>query len=97
VAGDKVALWYASANRDETVFEAPERFLADRPGVRCHLAFGAGVHRCVGARLAELQIAALIEVLLELGLRPVRQGEALRNANCFSQGYRAMPAVVRRA
>jgi cytochrome P450 len=96
-AGDKVALWYASANRDETVFEAPERFLADRPGVRRHLAFGSGAHRCVGARLAEIQVAALIEVLLELGLRPVRQGEALRSANCFSQGYRTMPAVVRRA
>ncbi|HEX8573020.1 MAG TPA: cytochrome P450 [Allosphingosinicella sp.] len=55
--GDKLALWYASANRDETVFEAPEVFLADRPGVRRHLAFGSGAHRCVGARLAELQIA----------------------------------------
>lgn len=96
-AGDKLALWYASANRDEAVFEAPDRFLADRPGVRRHLAFGFGIHRCVGARLAELQVAGLIEVLLERRLRPVQDGTALRNANCFSQGYRTMPAVVRRA
>jgi cytochrome P450 len=92
--GDKVALWYASANRDETVFETPGDFLADRPGVRRHLAFGSGVHRCVGARLGELQLAALIEVLLERKLRPVQAGEALRTANCFSQGYRTMPATL---
>ena len=95
-AGDKVALWYASANRDETVFEAPDLFLADRPGVRRHLAFGFGPHRCVGARLAELQVAGLVEVLLERGLRPVRAGEARRSANCFSQGYRNMPARLER-
>jgi cytochrome P450 len=96
-AGDKVALWYASANRDETVFDEPDRFLADRPGVRRHLAFGFGVHRCVGARLAEMQVALLVEVLLERGLRPVQAGEAHRNANCFSQGYRFMPVTLDRA
>ncbi|HEX8124640.1 MAG TPA: cytochrome P450 [Allosphingosinicella sp.] len=96
-AGDKVALWYASANRDETVFEAPDLFLAGRPGVRRHLAFGLGVHRCVGARLAEVQAAGLIEVLLERGLRPVQSGEAERSSNCFVQGYRRMPARLERA
>jgi cytochrome P450 len=96
-AGDKVALWYASANRDESLFEAPDRFLSDRSNVRRHLAFGSGIHRCVGARLAELQVAALIEALLERGLRPVQAGEAQRNANCFSQGYRTMPVTLGRA
>ena len=95
-AGDKVALWYASANRDESVFEAADLFLADRPGVRRHLAFGSGVHRCVGARLAELQVAGLIEVLVERRLRPVQAGEAKRSSNCFSQGYRTMPARLER-
>jgi cytochrome P450 len=96
-AGDKVALWYASANRDETLFDEPDRFLADRPGVRRHLAFGFGVHRCVGARLAELQVASLIEVLLDRGVRPVQAGEAQGKANCFSQGYRCMPVTLDRA
>ena len=50
--GDKVVLWYVSANRDEAVFPAAERFLADRENARRHMAFGVGVHRCVGDRLA---------------------------------------------
>jgi cytochrome P450 len=95
-AGDKLALWYFSANRDERLFEDPDRFVADRPNVRRHLAFGFGVHRCVGARLAELQVAALLEVLLDRGLRPVQAGEAQRRANCFSNGYRIMPARLER-
>ncbi|HEX8241012.1 MAG TPA: cytochrome P450 [Allosphingosinicella sp.] len=96
-AGDKVALWYASANRDETVFDEPDRFLCDRANVRRHLGFGFGVHRCVGARLAELQVGSLIEALLERKLRPAQAGEARRNANCFSQGYASMPARLERA
>jgi cytochrome P450 len=96
-AGDKVVLWYASANRDESLFEAPDRFLSSRSNVRRHIAFGFGTHRCVGARLAELQVEALIEALLERKLRPVQAGRAQRNANCFSQGYRSLPAMLDRA
>lgn len=91
-AGEKVVLWYFSGNRDEAVFVEPERFLCDRANVRSHLAFGFGLHRCVGARLAELQVATLIEVLIERKLRPVQSEEAARKANCFSNGYRSMPA-----
>jgi cytochrome P450 len=96
-AGEKVVLWYVSGNRDESVFEDAGRFRSDRVNVRNHLAFGFGVHRCVGARLAELQIAALIQTLLERGLRPVGDGEAVRNANCFSHGYRTMPVRLERS
>lgn len=96
-AGDKVALWYASANRDGTVFDDPDRFLCDRANVRRHLAFGFGVHRCVGARLAELQVAGLIETLVERKLRPIQSGEARRTGNCFSQGYASMPVRLERA
>ncbi|MET1113141.1 MAG: cytochrome P450 [Allosphingosinicella sp.] len=96
-AGDKVVLWYASGNRDDSVFDEPDRFAGDRPNVRRHLAFGFGVHRCVGARLAELQVASLVEVLLDRRLRPVQTGEAQRNANCFSQGYRSLPVTLERA
>jgi cytochrome P450 len=90
--GDKVVLWYMSGNRDEDVFPEAERFIADRENARRNLAFGFGIHRCVGARLAELQVATLFEVLLDRGLRPVQTGEPERVANCFVHGYRKLPA-----
>ncbi|HEV2866464.1 MAG TPA: cytochrome P450 [Allosphingosinicella sp.] len=90
--GDKVVLWYMSGNRDEAVFDAAERFIADRANARRHLAFGFGIHRCVGARLAELQVTTLLEVLLERRLMPVQTGEPERVANCFVHGYRRLPA-----
>lgn len=91
-AGAKVVLWYLSGNRDETVFADASRFVADRENARRHLAFGFGIHRCVGARLAELQLATLIEVLLERGLTPVADGEPERVPSCFVHGYRKLPA-----
>lgn len=92
--GDKVVLWYLSGNRDEAVFADAERFVADRDNARRHLAFGFGIHRCVGARLAELQIATLMEVLLERGLMPVQVGEPERVSSCFVHGYRKLPAKL---
>ena len=62
--GDKVVMWYASANRDERTFEKPDDFIIDRPNARHHLAFGIGVHRCMGSRLAEMQLRILWEELL---------------------------------
>jgi cytochrome P450 len=55
-AGDKVAMWYVSGNRDEEVIERPNDYWIERPRVRQHLSFGFGIHRCVGNRLAELQL-----------------------------------------
>jgi cytochrome P450 len=96
-AGAKVVLWYASGNRDEAVFAEPDRFIADRDNARRHLAFGFGIHRCVGARLAELQLATLIEVLLDRGLTPVAAAEPEPIASCFVSGCRRLPArLVRR-
>lgn len=63
--GDKVVLWYLSANRDEDIFERGEDFILDRPNARRHLSFGAGIHRCVGARLADLQLRVLWEEILK--------------------------------
>ena len=91
-AGEKVILWYVSGNRDEAVFADAGRFIADRENARRHLAFGFGIHRCVGARLAELQLATLIEVLLDRRLMPVQVGEPERVDNCFVHGYRRLPA-----
>ena len=62
--GDKVVMWYASGNRDERVFERPDELIIDRANARNHIAFGFGVHRCMGNRLAELQLRILWEELL---------------------------------
>lgn len=64
-AGDKVVMWYASGNRDERVFDRPDELIIDRSNARNHIAFGFGVHRCMGNRLAELQLRILWEELLE--------------------------------
>jgi cytochrome P450 len=62
--GDKVVMWYVSGNRDAAVFERPDDFIIDRPNPRRHLSFGFGIHRCVGNRLAELQLRILWEEML---------------------------------
>lgn len=62
--GDKIALWYISANFDDTVFDDPYEFHIDRANARRHLSFGAGIHRCVGDGLAELQLRILWEEVL---------------------------------
>ena len=94
--GDRIALWYLSANRDESIFDDPDKLIVDRANARRHLAFGYGIHRCVGARLAELQIRILLE---EMGARRLRAnviGEPERVAACFVHGYRAMQVELSR-
>ena len=63
--GDKVVMWYASGNQDERALEQPDQFLIDRKDARNHLSFGFGVHRCMGNRLAELQLRILWEEILK--------------------------------
>jgi cytochrome P450 len=63
--GDKVVMWYVSGNRDERAIDNPDAFIIDRKGARNHLSFGFGVHRCMGNRLAELQLRILWEELLK--------------------------------
>jgi cytochrome P450 len=63
--GDKVAMWYISGNRDEEAIENPNDFVIDRARPRQHLSFGFGIHRCVGNRLAELQLSILWEEILQ--------------------------------
>ncbi len=88
--GDRMALWYLSANRDESIFEDPDRLMVDRENARRHLAFGYGIHRCVGARLAELQIRILLEEMAARRLRVNVQSEPERVAACFVHGYRSL-------
>jgi cytochrome P450 len=63
--GDKVVMWYVSGNRDERVIDNPDQFVIDRDKVRNHLSFGFGIHRCMGNRLAEMQLRILWEEILQ--------------------------------
>lgn len=63
--GDKVVMWYASGNRDETKIDRPDEFLIDRANVRNHLSFGFGIHRCMGNRLAEMQLRIVWEEIMK--------------------------------
>ncbi|MEN2785931.1 cytochrome P450 [Sphingomonas qilianensis] len=93
-AGDKLILWYLSANRDESVFEDADRIIVDRPNARRHLAFGHGIHRCVGARLAELQIATLLAEMAKRRMRVNVLREPERVAQCFVHGYKKLPVTI---
>jgi len=85
--GDKVVLWYLSANRDETLFERPDDFVIDRPNARRHLAFGFGVHRCIGARLADLQVRTLWEEILRRTPTFEVEPNPVRVPSTFINGY----------
>ena len=93
--GDKVVMWYVSGNRDETAMEAPERFFVGRAKPRHHLAFGAGIHRCVGDRLAEMQLRILWEELLKRDLAIELAGPPVRLYSNFIRGIRALPVIIR--
>jgi cytochrome P450 len=89
--GEKIILWYASGNRDETLFDDADVFDVTRDNARRHIGFGFGVHRCVGARLAELQLRIYIEEILKRGIRIEKAGEWERLPSCFLHGFTHMP------
>jgi cytochrome P450 len=92
--GDKVAMWYVSGNRDEDVFERPNDLWIERPNVRRHLSFGFGIHRCVGNRLAELQLQILWEeILARFGKIEVLE-EPTRLPSSFVKGYTRMMVKI---
>jgi len=93
-AGDKVIMWYISGNRDEREFERPDDFIIDRPNVRKHLSFGFGIHRCMGNRLAELQLKILWEEILKRFDRIEVLGEPQRTVSSFVHGYTALPVIA---
>ena len=93
-AGDKVILWYNSANRDESVFENAERLDIRRENARRHIAFGYGIHRCVGARLAELQLRVLMEEMHKRRLRVHVAGDVQRVRANFVEGFRKLEVEV---
>lgn len=93
--GAKVVMWYVSGNRDESAIADPERLDVERPKVRQHLAFGAGIHRCVGDRLAEMQLKVLWEEILRRDLRVEIAGPPMRLYSNFIRGIRSLPVVIR--
>tara|TARA_B100000678_G_scaffold195386_1_gene163790 strand:+ start:1008 stop:2336 length:1329 start_codon:yes stop_codon:yes gene_type:complete len=94
--GDKVVLWYNSANRDETVFDDAEKLDIRRENARRHLAFGYGIHRCVGARLAELQLRVLLEEMHARRMRVHVAGDVSRVRANFVEGFRKLEVEVTR-
>jgi cytochrome P450 len=84
--GDKVVMWYISGNRDSEVIADPDNFIIDRARPREHLSFGFGLHRCVGNRLAELQLKILWEEILARFDRIEVMGEPKRIYNTFVRG-----------
>ena len=94
--GEKIVMWYISANRDETVFKDAEQFDVGRDNARRHLGFGHGIHRCVGAKLAEAQLACVIEEVVNRGITVVPQGAPTRLASPFLHGFTAMPVQMLR-
>jgi len=94
--GDKVVLWYVSGNYDEAAVERPNDFWIERPNVRGHLSFGAGIHRCMGNRLAEMQLCILWEEALKRFRTIELVGEPERTCNLFIRGFTRLPVRVTR-
>jgi cytochrome P450 len=93
-AGDKVAMWYVSGNRDEEVIERPNDYWIERPRVRQHLSFGFGIHRCVGNRLAELQLKIIWEEILKRFPKIEVVGQPRRVFSSFVKGYETLPVII---
>jgi cytochrome P450 len=94
--GEKVIMWYASGNRDEEVIDHPNAYIIDRAQPRRHLSFGFGIHRCVGNRLAELQLTILWEEILARFPEIQVVGEPRRVPSAFVRGYEQMNVVIPR-
>jgi cytochrome P450 len=93
-AGDRVAMWYISGNRDETKIERPNDYVIDRERPRQHLSFGFGVHRCVGNRVAEMQLTIIWEEILKRFPEITVVGEPERSHSNFFHGFETLPVVI---
>jgi cytochrome P450 len=93
---DKVVMWYISGNRDETAITDADRFIIDRDNPRHHIAFGFGIHRCMGNRLAEMQLRILWEEIMQRFRLVEVVGEPVRVHSNFVRGYEKLPVRVHR-
>jgi len=92
--GDRVVMWYVSGNRDDEVIERPYDYIIDRERPRTHLSFGFGIHRCVGNRLAELQLTIIWEEILKRFPEIRLLEEPKRSYSIFIKGYEEMKVVI---
>lgn len=92
--GERIVMWYVSGNRDDDVIDRPNDFIIDRANPRSHMSFGFGIHRCLGMRVAELQLKILWEELLKRFDRIEVVGEPRRNYSSFVKGYEALPVRI---
>src|SRR5271154_1966383 len=92
--GDRVVMWYVSGNRDSEVIENADSFFIDRARPRTHLSFGFGIHRCVGMRLAELQLKIVWEEILKRFDDIEVVGEPKRAYSSFVRGYETLPVRI---
>ena len=92
---DRVCRWYISGNRDADAIERPDEFLIDRDNPRQHTAFGFGIHRCVGNRLAEMQLNIIWEEIMKRFSKVEVTGEPVGLASSFIHGIRELPVTLR--
>ena len=92
--GDKVVMWYLSGNRDDEVIERPNDYIIDRARPRQHISFGFGIHRCVGNRLAELQLTIIWEEILKRFPEIIVTAEPKRSYSTFVRGYESMKVLI---
>ena len=92
--GDKVVMWYVSGNRDEEAIERPYVFDIQRARPRTHISFGFGIHRCVGLRLAELQLKIIWEEILKRFDTIEVVEEPQRVYSSFIKGYETLPVRI---
>lgn len=95
-AGDKVVMWYISGNRDESVHEHADRLIIDRKNARHHVSFGFGVHRCMGNRLAEMQLRIIWEEIMKRFSFIEVTGPETRLKSNFIRGIKSLPVRLHR-
>ena len=88
---DQLLMWYVSGNRDERMFENADALVIDRPNARQHLSFGFGLHRCMGNRLAEMQLRVIWEEIMKRFRMVEVVGEPKRTFSSFVKGYTELP------
>jgi cytochrome P450 len=93
--GDRVCMWYISGNRDDAAIAEADRFVIDRENPRQHTAFGFGIHRCVGNRLAEMQLRGIWEEVMKRFKRVEVTGDPVGLASNFIHGIRELPVTLR--
>jgi cytochrome P450 len=91
-----VVMWYNSGNRDEQTFPDGDRWDPARENSRRHLSFGYGIHRCLGARLAELQLTTLIEEMARRDMIVTMTGDHERHPSCFTNGFSRLMVTMSR-